>query len=548
MPVVAPQPLIEDIESGRCLPFVGAGFSLNAQIRDGQRMPDWAGLTRSLAETVPMEPTSGPATAAEFERRFGRVQLIEAIRRRLLVDSAEPGSAHLAFAPLPFDTIYTTNFDLLLEDAFLRIKRPFRSLVGELQMPFHGGPNNVTIVKMHGDLRHEEHIIVTEADYTAYIRKYPIVATHLAAQLITRTALFVGYSLTDPDFQNIRKIVRSRLGKYERMAFVIAFDTPQAEVETRLRDNLHVVSLRSEDGPTHDAVLADFFRDIQTRIDARKGAQLRRDRPDIFEQIPEREIDQALSNRAASPVLSSSSSLCFVALPPGPHADRLYASLIRPTVEELGLAPLRVDEIAPSLLVAEDVRVGIQQARVVIADVSYLNDNVMYELGLAQALSKPIVLLTVDPNDLPFDLAQYRMVNYSMDAPDIARPQLHLALRTVLGRDRLMEIDKLIEIGSLEAAAAVIGMVLEQLLSQLVLREGIAQSSKGSGRIPPGPAALLRSASEAGSISKEENQYLQGIIHLRNAAVHGRFTGTRLDVERAASQLEQFAVHNHLFV
>jgi hypothetical protein len=119
MPTVAPHPLIEDIESGRCLPFIGAGFSLNAKLAAGQQMPDWVALTSSLAATADIESRGeGPDIAAEFERRFGRVQLIEAIRRRLFVDIAEPGAAHLAFAPLPFDTIYTTNFDLLIEDAF----------------------------------------------------------------------------------------------------------------------------------------------------------------------------------------------------------------------------------------------------------------------------------------------------------------------------------------------------------------------------------------------------------------------------------------------
>jgi hypothetical protein len=40
---------------------------------------------------------------------------------------------------LPFDTVYTTNFDLLLEQSYSAAGRPFRSLVGELQLPFHAG-------------------------------------------------------------------------------------------------------------------------------------------------------------------------------------------------------------------------------------------------------------------------------------------------------------------------------------------------------------------------------------------------------------------------
>lgn len=228
MSIDIPRPLLDDIAAGRCLPFVGAGFSLNASLPGPLRMPDWPGLTAILAKTVGVSvDLGGPHVASEYEKKFGRVQLIEAIRNALHIDLAKPEETHKAFVELPFDTIYTTNFDLLLEDACGLTHKPFRSLVGELQMPFHGGPFTTNIVKMHGDLRHEEHMVATNEDYDSYLSNYPVIATHLSAMLITRTALFIGYSLSDPDFQNIRNIVRSRLGKFERMAYIIQFNVSQ---------------------------------------------------------------------------------------------------------------------------------------------------------------------------------------------------------------------------------------------------------------------------------------------------------------------------------
>jgi hypothetical protein len=50
-------------------------------------------------------------------------------------------------------------------------------------MPFHGGPLTTTVIKMHGDLRHEEHIIVTAEDYDRYLTDYPMIATYLSAHL-----------------------------------------------------------------------------------------------------------------------------------------------------------------------------------------------------------------------------------------------------------------------------------------------------------------------------------------------------------------------------
>src|ERR1043165_2801986 len=111
----APKPLIEDIEAGKCVPFIGAGFSMNGIVRGGGTMPDWPGLTKHLAGTIGVSPgISGPTIASAFEKKFGRVQLIESIRNALHIDRVEPGNAHTALSQLPFDTIYTTNFDLLL--------------------------------------------------------------------------------------------------------------------------------------------------------------------------------------------------------------------------------------------------------------------------------------------------------------------------------------------------------------------------------------------------------------------------------------------------
>ena len=132
-----PEPLMTDISYGRCLPFVGAGFSLNAKLPAGLKMPDWHGLADQLGLSVKLNANTPPLEVAErYERRFGRVQLITAIRKALHGEKAKPGAAHISFAMLPFDTVYTTNFDLLLEEAYSSCGRPFRSLVGELQMPF----------------------------------------------------------------------------------------------------------------------------------------------------------------------------------------------------------------------------------------------------------------------------------------------------------------------------------------------------------------------------------------------------------------------------
>ena len=65
--------------------------------------------------------------------------------------------------------------------------------------------------------------------------------------------------------------------------------------------------------------------------------------------------------------------------------------------------------------ILKDVVQPIYDADIVIADLTGLNPNVMYELGLAHSFNKKTIVITQDDlNSLPFDLKQYRAKDYSI--------------------------------------------------------------------------------------------------------------------------------------
>jgi len=83
-----------------------------------------------------------------------------------------------------------------------------------------------------------------------------------------------------------------------------------------------------------------------------------------------------------------------------------------------GYELLRADiQFAPSQQISEDIRKAIEQAALVVGDASENNSNVMFELGYARALGKPILLVTDDPGAIPFDLSEFRAVTYQPGAP-----------------------------------------------------------------------------------------------------------------------------------
>ena len=540
-----PKPLLDDMAAGKCLPFIGAGFSLNAKLPASASMPDWPALTAILAELAEVSSkTGGPQVASAYEKKFGRVQLIETIRYSLNSDDIEPGAAHIAFAQLPFETIYTTNFDLLLEDGNSQIRKPYRSIVGELQMPFHGGPLTTNIVKMHGDLRHEEHMIITQEDYDKFLTKYPVISTHLSAMLITRTALFVGYSLADPDFQHIREVVRSRLGRFERMSYLLQFNQTAAKVESMLQDNLHVINLKTKKGQNKGEILVTFFQEIQAELDTRAGKRFRESKPDIFEPESIATYEAASKAPDSSALLTSSSNLCFVLMPFGDPFDSVYREVIKPQIYETGLEALRADEVFTPGSIMEQIRSAIQQARICIADLTGKNPNVLYELGIAQTLGKPTVLLTQDTADIPFDLKQYRMIVYDLTSLELlksAKIALGKAIQSVLGQDRLDEARHLIQSGMIRAAVAILGILLEHSLKNIVLSKNLFDLRVGehfARSLPMGKMLQLLNKSEI--ISSNEARHIQEAISIRNRAVHELAEPSQRDALHMLEYVEAF--------
>jgi hypothetical protein len=83
-----------------------------------------------------------------------------------------------------------------------------------------------------------------------------------------------------------------------------------------------------------------------------------------------------------------------------------------------------------------DVYESIVMARVIIAEISNRNPNVFYELGMAHAFGKDVIILTQDGENIPFDLRRFRNCIYSQDASGYERLRQWLsnAVEEVLSR------------------------------------------------------------------------------------------------------------------
>nr|WP_123784632.1 hypothetical protein [Pirellula staleyi] len=109
---------------------------------------------------------------------------------------------------------------------------------------------------------------------------------------------------------------------------------------------------------------------------------------------------------------------CFMMMPFGTWFDKYYKEIFAPAIKDAGFEPIRGDEIFTTGTVVEQIWEQVQKSTVLLADLSDRNANVYYELGLAHAASKPVVLTASKIEDVPFDLRHLRVIVYDVREPE----------------------------------------------------------------------------------------------------------------------------------
>ena len=109
---------------------------------------------------------------------------------------------------------------------------------------------------------------------------------------------------------------------------------------------------------------------------------------------------------------------CFVvmsfALPIGGYFQTIY----EPAIKKAGLRAVRADaDIFGTGKIMDQIWAGINAAKVLVAELTTRNPNVFYELGLAHAKEKPVVLVSSNEGDVPFDLKHIRVIYYDTTDP-----------------------------------------------------------------------------------------------------------------------------------
>jgi hypothetical protein len=143
--------------------------------------------------------------------------------------------------------------------------------------------------------------------------------------------------------------------------------------------------------------------------------------------------------------------VCFVITPLGSegseerrHADMMLKHLLAPVAEQqFKLKLVRANKIAKAGLITQQIFEHLAKARVCVADLSFSNPNVFYELGVRHVCKLPTIQIVRKGDKIPFDVSQGRTIVIDssdvytvMDRFESARRELAEHMKHILSTDK----------------------------------------------------------------------------------------------------------------
>lgn len=216
------QNYVAAMNEGNSALFIGAGMSQPAGFLD------WRELLKDCAKELHLdiEREHDLVAVAQYylnrkrDRSLFNQILTDAFDKP--VDSEEEGRRnHKIIARLPISTIWTTNFDKLVEEALREAGKNVDIKLRDKDIATHKKGREVVLYKMHGDIARPDEVVICKDDYGRYARNHPIFQNTLEGDLLSKTFLFLGFSFSDPNLDFMLGHLRSLLEDSKREHYAI---------------------------------------------------------------------------------------------------------------------------------------------------------------------------------------------------------------------------------------------------------------------------------------------------------------------------------------
>lgn len=258
--------LLNRLDEQRLVFFIGAGIPASEA-----GLPSGSDLRDSLEKEIGESSSDGslPEVAARYQSERDRPELYEFLKRNLTFAGDIRGErvcrTYKLLLDLPIQTFLTTNFDGLFESVAAAKGVPLSCIRADGQVA-NFKPSERSILKIHGDLEvAADQIVITSDDYKAYASKFPQFSQMIKSVFQLNTVVFLGYSLSDPNFKHLYESVLQSVGALKKKCFAVLASDPGPKFVEAWKDQMVEVVL---------AEARDFLRQL-VRAYSRRYAKAR---------------------------------------------------------------------------------------------------------------------------------------------------------------------------------------------------------------------------------------------------------------------------------
>ncbi|CAD7556223.1 SIR2 family protein [Aeromonas hydrophila] len=189
------------IDNNKLVIFVGSAVSYDS------KLPTWKKLIDSMKAALDKPRTDDYLKIAEhYHLQYGRNTYYNKINEFFPKESI-PNKLHDLIISLRPQHIVTTNWDDLLEKTIHTKNELYFKVANDHELA--SSPSSKLLIKMHGDLS-LRNIVFKESDYHAYSDNFPLIENFIKSLFSTHVVLFIGYSISDYNLNQILTWVRNR--------------------------------------------------------------------------------------------------------------------------------------------------------------------------------------------------------------------------------------------------------------------------------------------------------------------------------------------------
>lgn len=140
---------------------------------------------------------------------------------------------------------------------------------------------------------------------------------------------------------------------------------------------------------------------------------------------------QDVATNSPAKITEEWNKVCFFIAPIGDegteermHSDLFLGQIVEPVLTKLGFNVIRADKINSAGMITSQIIEHIINSEIVVADLSFHNPNVFYELSLRHAQNKPTIHIIRKQDKIPFDINTFRTITIDDSSIYTLLPQL----------------------------------------------------------------------------------------------------------------------------